>query len=220
MAEKYEVPRDASMAFSRGKRQFSAGIHRQARPGDPALRAVYNLGVIDVEYALLDLEGAEAALDLLDDAERERAARFLRPHARSRFVKTRNALRRELGHRLQIAPRNVRFVYGPQGKPELADGPVTFNVAHAGRLALLCFAHGAGVGADIERVRPIANPLPIAHRLFGGVVPRSPEEFFRLWARHEARVKCVGDRNSTRLNSSHLGNSYAVFCLNNTSHTH
>src|ERR1035438_1557346 len=27
------------------------------------------------------------------------------------------------------------------------------------------------------------------------------------------------DRKSTRLNSSHLGNSYAVFCLKNISHT-
>src|SRR5437899_10546220 len=32
-------------------------------------------------------------------------------------------------------------------------------------------------------------------------------------AREGARVAAVGDRKSTRLNSSHLGISYAVFCL-------
>src|SRR5947199_3194789 len=29
----------------------------------------------------------------------------------------------------------------------------------------------------------------------------------------ENRVRCISDRKSTRLNSSHLGISYAVFCL-------
>src|SRR5690606_41037322 len=31
--------------------------------------------------------------------------------------------------------------------------------------------------------------------------------------RHGARVECVEDRKSTRLNSSHVKISYAVFCL-------
>src|SRR5258705_3478535 len=35
-----------------------------------------------------------------------------------------------------------------------------------------------------------------------------------LGARVESRLRsCPGDRKSTRLNSSHLGISYAVFCL-------
>src|ERR1035441_3978584 len=32
-------------------------------------------------------------------------------------------------------------------------------------------------------------------------------------ARHSLKVKAIVDRKSTRLNSSHLGISYAVFCL-------
>src|SRR5256885_12163817 len=34
------------------------------------------------------------------------------------------------------------------------------------------------------------------------------------------RYLCQGDRKSTRLNSSHLVISYAVFCLNNKQHSH
>src|ERR1035441_10038314 len=34
-----------------------------------------------------------------------------------------------------------------------------------------------------------------------------------LWPRTYASRKTLGDRKSTRLNSSHLGTSYAVFCL-------
>src|SRR5262245_63629910 len=37
---------------------------------------------------------------------------------------------------------------------------------------------------------------------------------FTEGARH-SRATLVGDRKSTRLNSSHLGSSYAVFCLKN-----
>src|SRR5205814_10314310 len=48
-----------------------------------------------------------------------------------------------------------------------------------------------------------------------GLFPRAGEAFFRrAWARRPAG--CTGisrDRKSTRLNSSHLGISYAVFCL-------
>src|SRR5262245_64774089 len=35
----------------------------------------------------------------------------------------------------------------------------------------------------------------------------------RRWAKHHARRSQKRDRKSTRLNSSHLGISYAVFCL-------
>ena len=154
--------------------------------------AVYNLGVIDVEYSLLALRDGGPDLGLLDDAERARAARFLDPRARARFVTTRSALRRALAHRLRIEPCDVRFVYGPQGKPALAEGDVTFSVSHAGDLALLAFASGVPIGADIERVREVAHASEIAHRLFGDATPRTREEFFRLWARHEAGVKCVG----------------------------
>src|SRR5699024_12601328 len=39
----------------------------------------------------------------------------------------------------------------------------------------------------------------------------SGDKAFRLWTC--SRVKCAGDRKSTRLNSSHVSISYAVFCL-------
>src|SRR5205814_4054360 len=35
----------------------------------------------------------------------------------------------------------------------------------------------------------------------------------RCWARYSSRIATFTDRKSTRLNSSHLGISYAVFCL-------
>src|SRR5262245_64586737 len=49
----------------------------------------------------------------------------------------------------------------------------------------------------------------------GGGVPGLPARLAALRDRrgHDARLGQARDRKSTRLNSSHLGISYAVFCL-------
>jgi phosphopantetheinyl transferase len=161
----------------------------ESTDGSPS---VYNLGVIEVEYSFLRLGDDALDLSVLDEAERERAARFVHARARSRFVQVRRALRLALARRLGIAPADVRFAYGSQGKPSLPGSDVTFSVSHAGDLALLAFARGAAIGADLELVRPVSHRAEIARRLFGGSEPATLEEFFRLWVRHEASAKCAG----------------------------
>src|SRR5690606_40418441 len=53
-----------------------------------------------------------------------------------------------------------------------------------------------------------------AARFGGGPVGQiSPAEQQRLWSRIACPVLLVRDRKSTRLNSSHVKISYAVFCL-------
>ena len=167
-------------------------MSRQTRPQHRSSRAVYNLDVLEVDYALLALTEDAGDLASLDDLERARAARFVDPKARSRFVQVRRALRAELAHRMGGAPREVRFVYGPQGKPFLPGSDLHFSVAHSGDLALLAFARGSAIGADVERVREVTHRTEIARRLFPEREPRTREEFFRLWVRHEALVKCAG----------------------------
>src|SRR5438045_7167569 len=44
-------------------------------------------------------------------------------------------------------------------------------------------------------------------------VDRKHVRFFLTWTTKPLRAERVVDRKSTRLNSSHLGISYAVFCL-------
>src|SRR5256885_8837402 len=50
-----------------------------------------------------------------------------------------------------------------------------------------------------------------------GVVPPAADEMFALQA---TQFGAYGDRKSTRLNSSHLVISYAVFCLKKKTHTY
>src|SRR5256885_11865972 len=60
-----------------------------------------------------------------------------------------------------------------------------------------------------------AGPTGIFHNCSGGWTPLLGPRgaFFKLAFLEAARVVCLSDRKSTRLNSSHLVISYAVFCL-------
>jgi 4'-phosphopantetheinyl transferase len=161
--------------------------------------------VLRVEYALLPLAGEVADVDLLDDAERARAARFVSVVARSRFVQVRAALRAELAHRLGAAPRGLHFTYGRSGKPALAPpfdrSRLEFSVAHSHDLALLAFADTVALGVDLERVRALRDADGLAGRVLSEQERAQlarlsgaawTEAFFRLWTRKEALVKCFG----------------------------
>src|ERR1039458_10439726 len=58
---------------------------------------------------------------------------------------------------------------------------------------------------------PLVTPLRAAEYAVGADL-----SFLKLAEDHGKGFKDMGDRKSTRLNSSHLGISYAVFCLKKT----
>src|SRR5690554_7010955 len=61
----------------------------------------------------------------------------------------------------------------------------------------------------------LAPPVPAAVRFFPGAVPQHLPTYSSENAAWPARRRCLPppDRKSTRLNSSHVRISYAVFCL-------
>ena len=131
--------------------------------------------------------------------ERERAARFHFQKDRDHFVAARGILRLILGHYLDQPPEQLRFSYGPFGKPSLAgeaDGQqLQFNVSHARGLALYAFARGRALGIDIEYVRADLAGDEIAERFFSrqevSALRALPENarthaFFNCWTRKEA----------------------------------
>ena len=155
---------------------------------------------------LADLDAAEAgdhALAVLSEDERARAARFVFDVHRRRFIACRAWLRQQLGERLTRAPHDLRFEYGPVGKPSLAGGEaLRFNLSHSDRYALLAMAEGAEVGVDIERLRPLSDMDALAERVFSAAeraalasVPagRQLEAFFAGWTRKEAYIKARGE---------------------------
>jgi 4'-phosphopantetheinyl transferase len=153
-------------------------------------------------------------LQVLNEEEAARASRFHFERDRTRFTVARAALRSVLGHYLEIAPVDVQFRYGPQGKPELSlehsASLLRFNLSHSGDYALLGVTRRAELGVDIEVIRPDFGTQEIAERFFSSSESRLlldlPEEqkcesFFHCWTRKEAYIKALGGGLSIPLDS-------------------
>jgi 4'-phosphopantetheinyl transferase len=174
---------------------------------DDAVRAAsfaLEVNVVDVVAAPLDVD-ASTLRELgstLENAERARAARFRFSGDWSRATAARGWLRRLLGAGLDCLPGDIRFAYGPQGKPTLADDShgLHFNVSHSEGLALFAFALGREVGVDLER-DDVDAPTSVAGNFFSAAelaaLNRVPDAgraqaFLRCWTRKEAFVKACG----------------------------
>lgn len=142
----------------------------------------------------------------LGDDEKARAARFIFERDRDRFIAARGILRDLLGRYLRRAPQDIKFAYGPRGKPAVASGDsqpgISFNLSHSHALAVIAIAHQREVGIDIEFLRREFAGEDIAKRYFsaqevtelnGLPAELRTEGFFLCWTRKEAYIKARGD---------------------------
>ena len=143
----------------------------------------------------------ESLLAILSPDERQRADRFVFARDRNRFICGRAMLRTILASYLSRQAKDLRFDYGPNGKPALADKPVYFNAAHSDDLMLVAVTRACPIGVDVERIRSLAEAGEIANRFFTAgetarlaAVPKHQHDlsFFRLWTRKEACLKARG----------------------------
>ena len=178
-----------------------------------ALEAL-DLGPSEVVYAFVSLADAPLDLDeaLLDDGERARSMRFVRPPDRRRFVLAHAALRLFVARCLDVHPAAVRYESGVNGKPRLGRGlpSLEFNLSHSGGWGLLAEARDRPVGMDVEQVRDVPEALSIADTHFSSAERQAlrsmpaverQEAFFRCWTRKEAVVKAIGDGLGRALSS-------------------
>jgi 4'-phosphopantetheinyl transferase len=166
-------------------------------PSPPGLAGLH------VWVADLDALGASTPETWLSADERTRAARYRLERDRRRFTRRRGWLRRVLGEHLGIAPGEVRFAYGGNGRPILADRPgLHFSLSHAGDRVLCALAARRRVGVDLTHVRPRASDDAVARALLApgeiaGLRAMPPEAragaFHRCWTRKEAYVKARGE---------------------------
>lgn len=179
-------------------------LHPAFEPLEPTR---LSLGVDDLHVWAVPLSGdAEPHVAVLSANERERAARFHFADHRRRYEIGHGALRRILGAYLGRAPQAVEFVFGPRGKPFLAEslaghhGPY-FSLSHSGKLALIGVA-SAEIGVDCEKVRRLESYVAIAEKHFSrdefAGLMRVPEAerlfaFYRCWTRKEAYIKALGE---------------------------
>lgn len=139
----------------------------------------------------------------ISEAERIRAARFVRAIDRDRFVVAHAALREILSSYCDKSAESLQFQFNPHGKPGLRDFPqIAFNLSHSNELALVAVAKGGGrVGVDVEEVRGDVLNEGVAERFFSpGEIQRLKSlegqertlGFFRCWTRKEAYLKAIG----------------------------
>jgi 4'-phosphopantetheinyl transferase len=125
---------------------------------------------------------------------------------RRRAVASRGLLRYVLARYVGRPAAELRFTYGPAGKPEMAaapDGePLHFNSSHSGDVLLVAVGRVPSIGIDVERIRPVARSDLVARRAFSeeerrriAALPpdQRHEAFITGWTRKEACVKAVGE---------------------------
>jgi 4'-phosphopantetheinyl transferase len=160
---------------------------------------------------------ADLALTLSVD-ERARAARFAYEKDRNQFIAIRGWLRILLGTYLHRPPAEIRFQYGAQGKPLLADSEkdpdLHFNVSHSAALGALAFCRGREIGVDVELMERRFDILDLARSCFSSGEQESllncPEDenlerFFQLWTSKEAYIKALGGGLSIPLQDFSVG---------------
>jgi 4'-phosphopantetheinyl transferase EntD len=139
------------------------------QPASPNLE----LGAADVHVWRADLDLpperlSELTSELAAD-ERERAEPFRLASLPARFLAARGQLRQILGRYLNMPPEQLRFRYGPSGKPVLAgaaERELEFNLSHSDALALVAVTRIGRIGIDVERRRADLDVDEIAERFF------------------------------------------------------
>jgi 4'-phosphopantetheinyl transferase len=124
-----------------------------------------------------------------------------------KFTTTRATLRILISRYTGIPAADVRFRYGPRGKPFLLEHGreerprIQFNLSDSSDVVVFGFASDREIGVDIERVRHLERWKRIAERFFGpeiaADIERLPDaerdrEFIRRWVMEEARIKATG----------------------------
>ncbi|GHF64571.1 hypothetical protein GCM10010218_52690 [Streptomyces mashuensis] len=190
-------------------------------------RPVVDHDALDLWLAAAPRAEAVDRLDLseLNDAERTRAASFIRPTDGATYATAHIALRRLLGAYLGMDPADVPFVRqpcpgcgGPHGRPAVAetDPPLHFSLSHSHGLVLVGVA-ARPVGADVERLpraETAAVCLPRLHPRERDELGSLPEEsrplaFGQLWTRKEAFLKGLGTGLSRGPDVDYLGSDVA-----------
>jgi 4'-phosphopantetheinyl transferase len=121
---------------------------------------------------------------------------------RAQRIQQQFLLRLLLAAYLDTPGKDLAITRDPQGKPQLADGRVQFNVAHSSTWWVLGVSSEGPVGVDIEADRTVRDPLSLARRFFHASAATHLQsihdeqtltsDFLRLWVGHEALVKATG----------------------------
>ncbi len=143
--------------------------------------------------------------NLLSAAERERAARFKFEKDRRLYIVAHAALRSILAGYMAVAPADLQFDLGRNGKPRLAptftQDKLEFNLSHSSEVALIAVTREREIGVDVERVKEDFAFAEVAERYFTArevsalrALPEGLQRraFYQCWTSKEAFLKAKG----------------------------
>jgi 4'-phosphopantetheinyl transferase len=118
-----------------------------------------------------------------------------------RYALARAALRCVLARYLGMSPAELVFSSGPEGKPKIEDGDITFSISRSHDLALFAVTRRPEVGVDIERIGSGIDEEHIAWMFPANTfkaLMRLPQAartivFLQGWTHLEAYAKARGD---------------------------
>jgi 4'-phosphopantetheinyl transferase len=140
--------------------------------------------------------------DCLTPAEQARAMTFRFESDQVQYALMHAALRQLLSKHLGIAPRDIAYSFGEQGKPYIADTPLFFNIAHTKGKGIIALSDQGDIGVDIEQSDRDCDHHLLARRVFTERERRDWEDkqhevekkhaFLTTWVAKEAYTKAVG----------------------------
>jgi 4'-phosphopantetheinyl transferase len=165
----------------------------------------------DIHVWSMDLNQDRQQIDkfsgFLADAERQRAAKFINPTHRDRWIVARGYLRQILGQYLDLHPSQVMFSYGQQGKPAIIGSQIQFNLSHSRDRAVYGISAKYPLGIDLEYIHPLAAAdlvdrffSPAERAIFHSLpIDIQQAAFFHAWTQKEAYLKACGTGLNTPL---------------------
>ncbi len=153
----------------------------------------------------LDDDSSDAAVtfdELLSQAERNRADKFVFPVHRRRFVRGRTWVRQLLSGFLAVPENRIELRELEFGKPIVKDTVLQFNLSHAENNAILAISETCQVGIDIESYARDLEIDTLRRTLYTEMenswldalpAARLKKGFFKLWTAKEARMKVTGE---------------------------
>lgn len=139
---------------------------------------------------------------ILDEIEKDRALKFRFLKDRYCFIIARGVLRKLLGIYLEMAPEQIKFQFGHNGKPYVHHSSnIKFNISHSADTILLGFVHNYCIGVDVEYTKREVDVEKIARLFFSEEEVSAlrsldhayhTQAFYNCWTRKEAFIKAVG----------------------------
>ena len=135
--------------------------------------------------------------------ETARADKFAFEHLKRQYEVSQGALRLLLARYTGCEPRQLKFRFGPKGKPSLAaNSRLHFNLSNSGEMSLYAFMFDCEIGVDVEELRGSKDLPALAARYFCEAEATQllsladewamQEAFYRCWTRKEAYIKAIG----------------------------